>query len=88
VALGQLITNKIGSTPDTARAAYYERSPVAYSAELARVPLILYWATDDEIILNGETHQEPCWRRCFCMPTQLRLKRTSMLVVMVIRSFM
>lgn len=56
-SLAQLIAQEIGGTPDTARAAYYQRSPIIYSAQLARVPLILYWATDDELILNGATHQ-------------------------------
>ncbi len=57
VALAQLIAQEVGGTPDTARAAYYQRSPIIYSAQLARVPLILYWATDDEIIPNGAHHQ-------------------------------
>jgi len=52
-----LLDLDIGGTPDAARAEYYLRSPFLYARELATVPLILYWAENDEIIPQGEKHQ-------------------------------
>jgi dipeptidyl aminopeptidase/acylaminoacyl peptidase len=56
-ALLKLTEFETGGTPDTSRAEYYLRSPAFYAREIARVPLILYWAEDDELIPNGATHQ-------------------------------
>lgn len=52
-----VIEKDFGGTPDTARGEYYLRSPILYAQNLARVPLILYWADNDEIIGHGLTHQ-------------------------------
>jgi hypothetical protein len=52
-----LLDVDFGGTPDTARAEYYLRSPFFYAHELATVPLILYWAENDEIIPQSEKHQ-------------------------------
>ena len=56
-ALEKLFQMDMGGTPDTARAAYYQRSPVIYAQQISRVPLILYWAEDDELISDGAHHQ-------------------------------
>ena len=56
-ALRALCEAEFGGGPDTARAAYYSRSAVLFARDLASVPLILYWAEDDELIPNGGTHQ-------------------------------
>src|SRR5262249_4468732 len=48
---------EMGGTPETSRVEYYVRSPAFYAREIARVPLILYWAEDDELIPGGTTHQ-------------------------------
>jgi poly(3-hydroxybutyrate) depolymerase len=53
----KLLEHVTGGTPDTARAAYYQLSAVIDARELAQVPLILYWAEDDELIPNGANHQ-------------------------------
>jgi pimeloyl-ACP methyl ester carboxylesterase len=52
-----LLDVDFGGTPDTARAEYYLRSPFFYAHALATVPLILYWAENDELIPQGERHQ-------------------------------
>jgi pimeloyl-ACP methyl ester carboxylesterase len=52
-----LLDVDFSGTPDTARAEYYLRSPFFYAHALATVPLILYWAENDEIIPQGEKHQ-------------------------------
>jgi hypothetical protein len=54
--LRKLLEVDLGS-PDAARDEYYRRSAVIYAQQLARVPLILYWAEDDELIPNGANHQ-------------------------------
>lgn len=56
-ALHKLLDADLAGTPDTARAEYYRRSAVTYASVLARIPLILYWAENDELIPNGATHQ-------------------------------
>ena len=56
-ALRKACEGDFGGTLDAARAEYYLRSPMIYSRELATVPLILYWAEDDELIPNGATRQ-------------------------------
>ena len=56
-ALHKLMEIDFGGTPDTARPEYYLRSPVLFARELAGIPLILYWAEDDELIPFGATHQ-------------------------------
>jgi poly(3-hydroxybutyrate) depolymerase len=55
--LVKLLEFDTGGTPDTKRAAYYSRSSVIYAQQLARTPLIIYWASDDELIPNGADHQ-------------------------------
>jgi pimeloyl-ACP methyl ester carboxylesterase len=56
-ALRKLCEAEFGGPPDAARAEYYLRSAVIFARELASVPMILYWAEDDELIPNGATHQ-------------------------------
>ena len=56
-ALRKLVELEMGGTPDQAKAAYDHRSADSYARELATVPLILYWAEDDELIPNGAIHQ-------------------------------
>lgn len=56
-ALRKLCEAEFGGAPDAARADYYLRSAVLFARDLASVPLILYWAEDDELIPNGATHQ-------------------------------
>ncbi len=56
-ALRKMCEGEFGGPPDAARAEYHLRSPVLFASELATVPLILYWAEDDELIPNGATHQ-------------------------------
>lgn len=56
-ALRKLVEAELGGTPDAAKPAYDHRSPASYARELATVPLILYWAENDELIPNGATHQ-------------------------------
>ena len=52
-----LLEKDLGGKPDEAAEEYARRSPVTYAGQLARVPLILYWADNDELIPNGETRQ-------------------------------
>ena len=56
-ALRRMCEAEFGGPPDGARADYYLRSAVLFADNLAKVPLILYWAEDDELIPNGATHQ-------------------------------
>ncbi len=56
-ALHKAVEADLGGTPDTARTEYYLRSAVTYATRLAKIPLILYWAEDDELIPYGATHQ-------------------------------
>lgn len=56
-ALHKLLEVDLGGTPDTARPEYYRRSAVAYAKQLASVPLMIYWADNDELIPDGEHHQ-------------------------------
>lgn len=56
-ALRKACEADFGGVPDTALAEYHLRSPVLFAMQLAQVPLILYWAEDDELIPNGATHQ-------------------------------
>lgn len=52
-----LLDKDFGGTPQTALKEYERRSPTSYADKLARVPLIIYWADNDEIIPNGATRQ-------------------------------
>ena len=56
-ALRKMCEAEFGGLPAAARAQYYLRSPFLYARELASIPLILYWAEDDELIPVGATHQ-------------------------------
>jgi pimeloyl-ACP methyl ester carboxylesterase len=56
-AFRKLMEVDFGGLPDAARAEYFSRSPVIFAPNLATVPVILYWAEDDELIPNGQTHQ-------------------------------
>jgi pimeloyl-ACP methyl ester carboxylesterase len=56
-ALRKICEAEFGGVPDIARASYYSRSAVLFARDLAAVPLILYWAEDDELIPNGAAHQ-------------------------------
>ena len=56
-ALHKAVEADLGGTPDTVRKEYYLRSAVTYSTRLAKIPLIVYWAEDDELIPYGATHQ-------------------------------
>jgi hypothetical protein len=52
-----LLKVDLGGTPDAARAEYDRRSPVHYAKQLSRVPVIIYWADNDELIPRGVDHQ-------------------------------
>ena len=52
--LQRLAREEIGGTPQTAAAAYADRSPVSWAAEIARsgVPLQIWWSTRDRIVTS------------------------------------
>lgn len=56
-ALRRLCETEFGGPPDSAHAEYYLRSALIFARDLASIPVILYWAEDDELIPNGATHQ-------------------------------
>jgi len=53
----QLLEKDFGGTPREAAEEYARRSPVTYAEQLARLPVILYWADNDELIPRGESRQ-------------------------------
>ena len=56
-ALRNVMVADFGGTPETARPEYYRRSGLIFARQLASVPLLLYWAENDELIPNGATRQ-------------------------------
>ncbi len=56
-ALLNVMNADFGGTPDTARTEYYLRSATLYAPAIASVPLVLFWAENDELIPNGGSHQ-------------------------------
>ena len=46
-----------GGPPGQAAEEYARRSPVAYASQLASLPVIIYWADNDQLIPNGDTRQ-------------------------------
>jgi pimeloyl-ACP methyl ester carboxylesterase len=56
-ALRKMCEEQFGGSPDAVRAQYYLRSAVIFAPQLASLPVILYWAEDDELIPNGAAHQ-------------------------------
>ena len=46
-----------GGPPETKRSEYDQRSPLTYARQLARLPVTMYWADNDEIIPHGPERQ-------------------------------
>jgi poly(3-hydroxybutyrate) depolymerase len=54
-AMQQLAQREIGGTPETARAAYAERSPLTYARAIAKshVKLQIWWSREDRIVMDS-----------------------------------
>jgi poly(3-hydroxybutyrate) depolymerase len=60
----KLARKEIGGTPETAPAAYAERSPISYAARIAAscVPLQIWWSRTDATVLDPERQSGRMYR--------------------------
>jgi hypothetical protein len=60
----KLARKEIGGTPETAAAAYAERSPISYAAKIAAscVPLQIWWSRTDATVLDPEQQSGRMYR--------------------------
>jgi poly(3-hydroxybutyrate) depolymerase len=60
----KLARREIGGTPETAPAAYAERSPISYAARIAAscVPLQIWWSRTDATVLDPERQSGRMYR--------------------------